>query len=182
MLGFLTFIWLHSVAIVGLVLALIGGLHLYSTDPSKQRDALSLMKAGNMVSFFVFLLTAALAVWVYLHYRSALPYQTKPLLSAVLLAIPFLFVRYLYGILSVFINHGAFAFGGGSPWAYLVMAVIMEFIISILYLGAGANTRAYKAPGQKVYRSGSENSKEGAYVERVEHLPPHVGYSNGMSV
>jgi hypothetical protein len=144
MLGNVMFIGLHIPTVIGLILSLIGGLHLFSPNATTRSGALSLLKAGSLLSFVIFIFTALLGFWAFVAYWKALPSSNTRLLAAVVFAMPFLFVRYLYAVLNVFINRGDFIFYGGNVWIFLGMAVLPEFAIMALYLGAGSTTRLFR--------------------------------------
>ena len=69
----------------------------------------------------------------------------KRILYAVILALPFIFVRILYSMLAVFLtNQTTFTLVNGSAIAQLCMATLEEIFVVVVYLGVG-----YTAPVRK---------------------------------
>ncbi|ERS96984.1 uncharacterized protein SPSK_02673 [Sporothrix schenckii 1099-18] len=134
---------MQLVVIVGLILSIVGG-----TDMSSQvQDAVSkgqpisytipsLTKAGIalMIVGYVLVLLSSLILTTCL---SSIVDGEKRLLMAVLVALPFVFVRLLYSILSAFDSSSAnfHQFGGSTNAGYVVlgMCTIMEIISAIIF-------------------------------------------------
>ena len=76
------------------------------------------------------------------------------MLYAVILALPFIFVRILYSMLAVFLtNQTTFTLVNGNAIAQLCMATIEEMIVVVLYLGVGitAPVRKGNDPEKSTY-------------------------------
>ena len=72
------------------------------------------------------------------------------MLYAVILALPFIFVRILYSMLAVFLtNQTTFALVNGSAIAQLCMATIEEMIVVVVYLGVGITAPVRKGNDPK---------------------------------
>lgn len=56
---------------------------------------------------------------------------------AITLALPILFIRIIYSILSAFLHNKTFSMLRGSLGAYIGMAVIEEFVVIAIYLTLG---------------------------------------------
>lgn len=72
------------------------------------------------------------------------------ILKATLVAIPFLAVRIAYAYLSVFNAEGLQSKWDtlyGSVAAYAVMALLMEYIVVVIYLGVGIRIPRIKKAG-----------------------------------
>lgn len=134
---------LQVVVVVGLILSIVGGTTLGSTvgDELSNGEAISYTvnsesKAGIalMIVGYVLLLLSALIMSTKL---GAIVDGEKRLLLAVFVALPFVFVRLLYSILSAFDSSKANfrQFGGSTNAGYVVlgMCTIMEIIAVIIF-------------------------------------------------
>jgi hypothetical protein len=65
------------------------------------------------------------------------PREEKRIYFAVLAALPFIAVRLLWSILSVFADNASFSINSPKPLIQLFMATIEEFIVVIFYTGVG---------------------------------------------
>jgi len=134
------------VVLVGLALSIAGGLLGTHVNPNSGNTGAILRRSstGVFAGVYVFLFLAHLGCWTY-HFQMR-SYRRK-LLGGITLALPFLGVRVAYAVLAAWSSSDLF---GTSPssntilakfnpitglWiTYLVMSLIMEFIVSALYL------------------------------------------------
>lgn len=89
-----------------------------------------------MIFLFVYLLLFALTVITMKDVGNA-PSGEKRIYFAVLAALPFIAVRLLWSILSVFADNKTFSINSGEPLVQLFMATIEEFIVVIFYTAVG---------------------------------------------
>ncbi|CAK7206742.1 hypothetical protein SEUCBS139899_009548 [Sporothrix eucalyptigena] len=138
---------LQLVVIIGLILSIVGGINMGNqvsdelvngtpvsyTVATESKAGIALMIVG-----YVLLLLSAVALTSGL---SAIPNGEKRLLLAVFVALPFVFVRLLYSILSAFdtSNPNFRQFGGSTNAGYYVlgMCTIMEIIAVIIFEAVG---------------------------------------------
>lgn len=70
-------------------------------------------------------------------FRKKVPDQENVILTAVALALPFIFVKILYSLLSAFSGNPDFTIVGGSKTIDLCMAVLEEMVVVLFYIYAG---------------------------------------------
>ncbi|CAK7265617.1 hypothetical protein SEPCBS57363_001674 [Sporothrix epigloea] len=138
---------LQLVIVVGLLLSIVGGVNtgnqvakeLGNGSPISYKVA-SESKAGTalMVLGYALLVLSAMAL---LFRIGNIPLGEKRLLIAVFVALPFVFVRLLYSILSIFdtSNTNFHQFGGSTDAGYYVlgMCTAMEIITVIIFEAVG---------------------------------------------
>ncbi|RDB29693.1 hypothetical protein Hypma_015150 [Hypsizygus marmoreus] len=132
--------------ITGLALSIAGGLLGTHVSPTQGNVGLTLRRAsaGIFAGVYVFLFMTHLGCWTY-HFQMR-SYRRK-LLAGLTIALPFLGVRVAYAVLSAWSSSDLFGERPSSnpvlarfnpvtgSWiAYLVMSLVMEFIVSVLYL------------------------------------------------
>ena len=127
---------IHIPCILALILAIVGGTRVASTDPSKHSSGQTYEKAGGILFLLVYVALLAVAAVTMADIRS-LPWGEKRILIAVLAALPFLAVRLLYSLLTEFEDNSTFNILDGNVTVQLCMAVIEEFIVTIFFLVAG---------------------------------------------
>lgn len=127
---------LHLPILLALVLAIIGGTRISSTDTSKHSSGETFEKAGVIIFLVSYLAIVGFAVLTFTNIRE-LPRGEQRILYAVLAALPLLAVRLLYSILADFKDDSTFNIMDGNATVNLCMAIIEEFIIVGFYLLAG---------------------------------------------
>lgn len=65
------------------------------------------------------------------------PQGEKRIYFSVLAALPFIGVRLLWSLLSVFRNDSTFSINSGKPLVQLFMATVEEFVVVIFYTAVG---------------------------------------------
>lgn len=135
---------LHIPAVLALLLAIVGGTRIASTNVSKHSSGQDFEKAGGILFLVVFLALVGLAVLTTASMRG-LPSPEKRLLFAVLAALPFLAVRLLYGLLIDFANDKTFNIQDGNATVQLCMAILEEMIVVAFFLAAGMSVPPYKS-------------------------------------
>jgi hypothetical protein len=121
---------------LALILCIIGGTRLTSSDPTKQSSGKTFAKVGIIIFIVSFLDIVLLALFTIPASRKV-PSSERRIFHAVLAAFPFLVVRLLYTVISDFSNSKKFAVYGGDPYVQLGMALIPELIVVLLYSVVG---------------------------------------------
>ena len=128
-------------SVVALILAIVGGVDQFSSKPSDQSTGKTLTRAAIIIFVIVFIIQSGIAVLSFFNYRVISHGETR-LLIAIACSIPFLAVRLLYSLLSVFVTSSkTFSLTEGSVIVEGFMAVFEEFMVVILYLSAGLATQ-----------------------------------------
>ena len=125
---------------VGLILAIVGGSDQFSSKLSDQSQGRTLSRAAIIVFVVTFIVQSGIALLSFFNFRAISQGETR-LLIAVACSIPFLAVRLIYSVLSVFVTDSTtFSLTEGSVVVEGFMAVFEEFMVVILYLSAGLAT------------------------------------------
>ena len=127
---------LHLPILLALVLSIVGGTRLSSSDVSTQNSGHTFTKAGVVIFLVSFIAIVALALLTCTQFGS-LPWGEKRILYAVLASLPFLAVRLLYSLLADFKDDSTFNTVNGNATVQLCMAIIEEFIVVVFYLISG---------------------------------------------
>ncbi|CAL1702531.1 unnamed protein product [Somion occarium] len=138
---------LGTTSIVALALVIAGGIKLANADNdiSKLNSASTLRHVGAILFLVLFIFLALLHLY-YWAQRDRIMEHRRKLLIGISLALPFLGVRVIYAVLSSYApvdpndTNGSLAKFSTSTgaWAiYLGMAVIMEFIVVLIYTFCG---------------------------------------------
>ena len=127
---------LHLPIMLALILAIVGGTRISSSDSSKHSSGESFEKAGAIIFLISYIAIVAFAVLTMTDSRN-LAQGEKRIVYAVLGSLPLLAVRLLYSLLVDFANTKTFNIVDGNPTVQLCMAIIEEFIVTIIFLVAG---------------------------------------------
>jgi hypothetical protein len=122
---------------VGLILCIVGGTSSTSSDGVYVPQTET--KVGVVLYMVAFIALAAVA-GVSAAKLSNAPTQEKRLVLVVLIALPLIFVRLIYTLLSVFAHNRHFSLITGTIAIKIVMAVLEEMAVVILYLAIGWKT------------------------------------------
>ena len=128
--------FLHLPILLALILAIVGGTRISSSDASKHSSGETFEKAGVIIFVVSYLAIVAMAVLTLAESRS-LPTGEQRILYAVLASLPFLAVRILYSILADFVDNSTFNIIDGNETVQLCMAIIEEFIVACFYIMSG---------------------------------------------
>ncbi|OCK86058.1 hypothetical protein K432DRAFT_285396 [Lepidopterella palustris CBS 459.81] len=122
--------------VIALILCIIGGTDVGSTNSSDRKTGLTHLKEGLIIFAVVW---AALWLLTILTVRdwSRIYEGERRVLIAVVVAVPLLALRILYGVLSVFVDKGSFSFIGGGIVPRVLLATVEEFLIVIIFIGVG---------------------------------------------
>lgn len=120
-----------------------------SDSASKRSSGHKFSQAGIIIFLVVFIVYVGLCLLTTKAIHSVAD-RDKRMLYAVILALPFIFVRILYSMLAVFLtNQTTFALVNGSAIAQLCMATIEEMIVVVVYLGVGITAPVRKGNDPK---------------------------------
>jgi hypothetical protein len=132
---------------VALILCIVGGTS--STSSTGVYQPQTTTKAGvvlYVVAFIVLVLIAAIVA----SKLSNAPREDKRLVWAVIIAFPFILVRIIYSLISVFSHNSHFNLITGSVIIHVFMSVLEEMVVVIIYLAIGwkleAVSRADRGP------------------------------------
>ena len=124
---------------LGLILCIVGGTS--STSSSGVYQAQGTTKAGVAIYLVSFLALVVLAA-VTMHKLSNAPSDDKRIVWAVILALPFILIRLIYSLTSVFSHNRHFNLVSGSVIIHVFMAVLEEMVVVLIYLVVGWMTDA----------------------------------------
>jgi hypothetical protein len=139
------FIAHHLATIVGLALAIAGGVESISTNSANEiSTGITLRKAGAIILFVVFLVAAAFCFFLFTR-KSLVWHGDRKLVYATVAASPFIFIRAIYLILVSFDSKSK-SFNPSSPniFAQAFMQIVMEFIAFAIFLAAGLTSPTIK--------------------------------------
>ena len=127
---------LHLPILLALILCIVGGTRISSSNSSKRSSGESFEKAGGIIFLVSYIAIVAFAILITTDFRILAQGETR-ILYAVLTALPLLAVRLLYSLLADFANNSTFKIIDGNATAQLCMAIIEEFIVTVIFLIAG---------------------------------------------
>jgi hypothetical protein len=119
---------------VGLVLCIVGGTS--STSSAGVYQPQTITKVGVVLYLVAFIALGLIAV-VITYKLSNAPSDDKRLVWAVIIALPFILVRLIYSLISVFSHNRHFNLITGSVVIHVVMAVLEEMAVVFIYLVIG---------------------------------------------
>ncbi|PQE25080.1 transmembrane protein [Rutstroemia sp. NJR-2017a BVV2] len=129
------------ISLVGLILGIVGGVNASDsfTTTGKWVPG-SLSKVGNAL----FIVSYAALVMASIITSFSIPHAEdgeKRILLGIAIALPFLFVRLLYAIISTFTHSKRFSSFTGSVTLLLCMSLLMELAVVVVYEGIGVTLR-----------------------------------------
>ena len=124
---------LQALITIGLILSVVGGTSSFSSDGSYTPKTIS--KVAIILSIIAYAAEVLIAAHTLLLSQAA--HSEKAILFSVIAALPFIFVRLLYSVLSVIAHVHTFSIINGSVAAFAIMAVAVEIIVISIYLFAG---------------------------------------------
>ena len=146
----------HTPAVVALILCIIGATNASSPE---QIDSQSMIHIGIILYTVVIVILIILTIGAWIGHLGT--NGGEPLLVvAVICALPFIFVRLLYSLLSVFSGDQRFNQFTGSETIALFMSVLQEMVAVMIYIAAGLKLPAVppgvsSSPDQQLlYRAG----------------------------
>jgi hypothetical protein len=182
--------FVHLPIVVGLALAIIGGLKLFDTNPTSVNTGVTYTKIAIMLFLLSLIALAAITAFTFMRIRHVMEGE-KRLVFACLAVIPFLLVRIIYSIIVDFDRSSTiFSFLSTRTDAVVVqavMSVVMEFIVVLIFLTAGFVTPAI--PRSMVQSQRDETTMQpkqryGWLASRAHQLtaaqPSYTGYKEGQ--
>jgi hypothetical protein len=125
---------LQLIITVGLILCIVGGASSTSSTGAYQPQ--STTKAGVVLYIFAFVILVLIAAVIATKLSHA-PSDERWLLWAVIIAFPFILVRIIYSLISVFAHNRKFNLITGSVVIHVFMSVLEEMAVVIIYLAVG---------------------------------------------
>ncbi|KAI9649211.1 hypothetical protein NHQ30_001779 [Ciborinia camelliae] len=156
---------IEILTLVGLILGIVGGINASNAYPTTGKwipgtDS----KVSNILFIVSFVALFAITILTSFSISHA-ENGEKRILLGIAIALPFLFVRLLYSILSTFVAHSTkFNSFTGSVSILLCMALLEELVIVMIYLGIGVTLRVQPkdtvADGEMERVPGTSDSEE----------------------
>jgi hypothetical protein len=146
----------HLPAIIALILCIVGATNASSPEEIDTQPTIHV----GVILYVVVLMMLIILTFVACLLKQKTEKGEGALIRAVIFAIPFIFVRLLYSLLSTFSHLKSFNLATGSETALLLMSVVQEMIVVLIYIATGLKQRAVPedagdTPGQKLaYRFG----------------------------
>ena len=154
---------------VGLIVVIVGDSSI--NFDSQNGGAINIpaeAKAGIIIILAAWVITASITVATVANISKIV--ETERLLAwAVLVALPFILVRLVYGILVIFLNDKHFNLLAPSTYVEWVMATIEECFVVLLYLLVGFKVPKIVAAQQP--RSTVNNGGAGVNADTFAYLP-----------
>ncbi|KAM3413993.1 hypothetical protein BST61_g10657 [Cercospora zeina] len=131
---------IHLVSLAALVLSVFGGINTAKSHKDSYDLGRTLLKAGAVVFFFIWMALSALAIYTFCRASRAPSSESKLLLVSVSV-LPFLLVRLVYTLAVSFSSPGSiFAYPTPSVPVQASMMFAMEAIVLCFYILAGLLT------------------------------------------
>jgi hypothetical protein len=124
----------HLITPTGLILNIIGQTSNTTLEGLTQINTKTKIGVAIFIVAYVLLCLLVLAVG---SRRSRIEQGERRLLLATAVSLPFILVRLVYSILTVYAHSSTFNLFSGNETAQLVMSVLPEFVVVALYLGVG---------------------------------------------
>lgn len=133
----------HLPILVGLVLAIFGGMKLFDTNPASVNTGVTYTKAAIMLLLVSLIALSVISIFTFMQIRHIMAGE-KRLVFASLAVIPFLVVRIIYSIVVDF-DRSSTLFSlisdrNAAVVIQAIMSVAMEFAVVLIFLIAGFAT------------------------------------------
>jgi len=119
---------------IALILCIVGGTNSISSTGVYQPQTTT--KAGVVLYVIAFIILVLIAGMLAIKHSNT-SHGDKRLVWAVMLAFPFILIRLIYSLLSVFSHNHQFSLVTGSVVIHVFMSVVEEMLVVIIYLVAG---------------------------------------------
>lgn len=142
---------LQLVALVAVILGIVGGTKVSSSDPDNQADGYTYIKASAILILIMFLASMLILSASILHMR-AVKAGDRKIFYASIIGAPFVLVRVIYTICSAF-DHTSTTFSSRSDTTSAVivrgiMAIAMEIVAAAIFLVAGILSPKMEQPSK----------------------------------
>ena len=166
---------------LALILAIVGGTRLSSTDPSRQDSAHTYMKVAGILFLLVFIIIVVMAAGTAPHFRAIPDGSETRIFVAILLAIPFLAVRLLYTLLCDFKDDATFNILDGNAFVQLGMSIIMEAVVTGTFVVVGLLAPKWSFYADQQAMRGRDGLKDevGLVPQGLPPAPPQQQMGNG---
>lgn len=133
---------IEVITLVGLILGIVGGLDASDTYTSTGKWVPGTeSKVSNILFIISFVAIVATTMFTSFSIQHA-ENGEKRILLGIAIALPFLFVRLLYSVLSTFVSHSTkFNSLTGSVSVLLCMCLLEELVIVVVYLAIGVTLK-----------------------------------------
>ena len=165
----------------GLVVCIIGGTNLTSSNQETVNQGIKLFKAGVGIFLAIY---AALIIFTLISASEMekTPRGERRVLLVVMISIPLFAVRLLLAILGVFTHLKHFRWFTGSAVAMALMGTLEEFIIVIMFIGVGLTIPRYRPAYQGGEEGKAEGQKEIGSRTTLTRLEPHIASEGVIEV
>jgi hypothetical protein len=153
---------LHIPALIGLILAITGGIDQFSDDVTEHAGGKTKTRAAVILYLLIYLATIFLWSITLRDFRNMNSGQTRIFL-VVMLALPLIVVRLLYALISVFGTDPQFSLIDGDEKIRLGMASIEEFLVVIMYTILGVFTPRFTDVPEVDTRTGATGASVPTY-------------------
>ncbi|KAK5129409.1 hypothetical protein LTR08_003296 [Meristemomyces frigidus] len=131
---------LHLTSLAAFILAIIGGMGVSDSDPSKAKNGKTELEAAAVLFFCIYLGLVGYTIIAMRNTKWVLMSERK-LLQACTFALPFLLVRVIYTVIVAFSDKGSiFYFEDVNIWVKAFMQFTMEAFVVSLFIFAGLMT------------------------------------------
>ena len=130
------FNFLSTPMLVGLILAIVGGIKETIANEASRNSGKSLTQAAIVIFVIAFVIQSTITAFTFAKIRAIAKGETV-LAFAVAASIPFVLVRCIYSLLAVFSGNPSFGILSGDVYIRGFMSIFEEFVTVILYLVAG---------------------------------------------
>lgn len=161
---------LQLVLLVATILAIVGGTNI-SVDSGGTYQIPTTSKVG-VILYIVGFAGVALMFLLSAPRISAIPAKERRVAIAIGVALPFIAVRLLYSVLSVFLHDHLFSVATGSTAVRLGMAVVEEIVVVAMYARLGLSIDKLDASSKGPISSRPWSSKKGARKQRAAPTAP----------
>ncbi|KAF7955764.1 hypothetical protein EAE96_004687 [Botrytis aclada] len=177
---------IEILTLVGLILGIVGGLnasHTYTSTGKWVPGTES--KVSNIL--FIVSFVAIIATTILISF--SISNGEKRILLGIAIALPFLFVRLLYSVLSTFVSHSTkFNALTGSVTVLLCMDLLEELVIVLLYLAIGVTLKVKPkdvVADSEMQRSSGTSENEEPFAQRNQQIQAQqhdqkAGAENGL--
>lgn len=160
----------HLPSLAALVICIVGGTKLTSSDPSSAKEGKTLLKVGIIMFVCIFVILVALAAYTATEF-GRIPSSEKRILAVVLVAMPLIAVRIVYSLLVYFSNIQKFNILYGNIAVRGVMSTLEEFLVIIAFTVVGLVVPPQYQAAQDAEMAAQGKSGLREQEEDTRHMP-----------